>query len=227
MTDRHDVGVLLTPEVIGKTLYSHSAACAGKLLKLFITEMDSSHIEFETENGETGTFCVDTQGDKRKNWEAVSFFTAKRVAELYWEERVSESIRILTAAKAQLAGTRNQHPSLDDFLSAEDPNPQLTVSPSCYTADGELDEFHLKSFPPAGFVFPDKGTRVIAMVNYQICDFMIPAGTIGEVAENRTPGIDCHGYVGCVMYFENLKSATRGGLVVPWDMVGYFKFFKE
>ena len=47
----HEAGVLLTADIVGKTLYSHSAACEGRLVKLFITEVGYTHTSFRRKKG--------------------------------------------------------------------------------------------------------------------------------------------------------------------------------
>lgn len=99
MSDPHEVGELLTKEIVGKTLYSHVAACKGKMVKLFITEVGYTHTSYETEDGKVGSFVTGSQGKGARNWEAISFELAKKEALRYHAQEMRVVERNLLALR--------------------------------------------------------------------------------------------------------------------------------
>lgn len=84
-------------------------------------------------------------------------------------------------------------------------DPKKTITPSGYTEEGVKDEFGDKRIPPENFIYPEKGMKVKALVNYNTASGkVIPAGAIGEVVGIRKPGLFANepGYIGCVVFFE-------------------------
>ena len=104
------------------------------------------------------------------------------------------------------------------------------------------DHLGIKAKPRDGFVLPEEGTKVVLLAPYKVCsrvndprfyvdahekndfDGIVPAGTEGVVVEIRTPGVPCHGYVGCVIQFMCDHpyypfKGSGGGVVIPWDIV--------
>lgn len=222
----HDVGVLLTVDVIGKTLYSHSAARHGKLVKLYIRKVGYTHTEYETSNGEKGMFATGNQGKGGKNWEAVSFSVAKAVALKHLEKKVHCMREQLKQAENEKNKINRTYPDFKDRL-CEDPDNSVTISSSMETKDGVFDEFYDKRFPPEGFKYPELGCQVISLANYSVVnELTIPAGAVGKITCIRLPGTFASdpGYIGCGMYFKEIASRYIKGIIVPWDLMTYFKF---
>lgn len=88
--DNHEVGVLLTPDIVGKKLYSHQAACKGRLVSLFVDEVGYTHTKYHTEDGENGDFCTGNCGKGGKNWEAINLDTAKQEIKQYWLKAIAD-----------------------------------------------------------------------------------------------------------------------------------------
>lgn len=110
----HDVGVLLTKDVVGKTLYSHYAACQGKIVKLFITEVGYTHTSFETADGRTGSFCTGNQGKGARNWEAIDFELAQKKALCFWINKVAEMRGVLLESIKAIAIIKMMNPEVSE-----------------------------------------------------------------------------------------------------------------
>lgn len=105
----HECGVLLTQKVVGTTLYSHGAACRGRLVKLFVMSVGWTHTRYKLEgNDEEGFFCTGNQGQGAKNWEAVDLQIASDEIRHYWRTRAQEKAKELETLHAQWAEVERQ-----------------------------------------------------------------------------------------------------------------------
>ena len=79
--------------------------------------------------------------------------------------------------------------------------------------------------PQAGFVFPKVGDtiRCVADWNTPVASktVVLPRGAQGTVTGLRMPGTfkQVQGYIGCVVFFEELREHYFAGVVIPWDEV--------
>ncbi len=104
------VGVLLTADVVDKTLYSHSAACQGQMLKLFVTNIGFTHTDYKTETGITGSLATGNQGKGARNWEIISFELAKAEALKYYANEIAKEKETLLALDEAVTSIVIMHP---------------------------------------------------------------------------------------------------------------------
>lgn len=73
---KHESGVLLTKQIIGQMLYSHSAACQGKLIVLTIDKIEGHQVFYHLEDGKSHVFIIADAKNGDRVWEAIDQATA-------------------------------------------------------------------------------------------------------------------------------------------------------
>ena len=97
---------------------------------------------------------------------------------------------------------------------------------------GDGEQLGNNRYPPEGFNYPEVGTTVVCLRDYPTGsreNVPIPKGARGTVTELRLPGsypAKTRGYVGCGMYFEEIRPVYSCGIIIPWDKAGNPELFR-